>query len=87
MTAARFTRLLALALIPRLAFAQQDRYAPTVLQIAPTPRAATLANTAAARDIEAIFGNPAMVGVAAGTIAALGRFDAATQFTIASATS
>ncbi len=71
----------------RLAHAQADRYAPTVLQIAPTPRAATLANTTAARDIEAIFGNPAMVGVAPGTIVAVGRFDAATQLTIASATS
>ena len=56
-----------LALVPGVAQAQRDRYAPTVLQVAPTPRAATLASTAAARDIEAIFGNPAMVGVAAGT--------------------
>lgn len=67
--------------------AQADRYAPTVLQIAPTPRAATLASTAAARDIEAIFGNPALVGVAAGTVVASGRFDAATHLTLASASS
>ena len=67
--------------------AQADRYAPTVLQIAPTPRAATLANTTAARDIEAIFGNPAMVGTAVGTVVASGRFDAATMLTLASASS
>lgn len=66
---------------------QADRYAPTVLQIAPTPRAATLASTTAARDIEAIFGNPAMIGTAIGTIASVGRFDAATHLTIASAAS
>src|SRR5512134_1182694 len=67
--------------------AQADRYAPTVLQVAPTPRAATLANTTAARDIEAIFGNPAMVGVAVGTVAAVGRYDAATHVTLASSSS
>jgi hypothetical protein len=67
--------------------AQADRYAPTVLQLAATPRAATLASTTAARDIEAIFGNPAMVGVAAGTVVGLGRFDAATQLTLASSAS
>jgi hypothetical protein len=69
------------------AAAQADRYAPTVLQIAPTPRAATMASTTAARDIEAIFGNPALVGVAAGTVAAVGRFDAATHVTLASSSS
>jgi hypothetical protein len=67
--------------------AQADRYAPTVLQIAPTPRAATFASNTAARDIEAIFSNPAMVGVAAGTVVAVGRFDAATHLTVASTTS
>lgn len=69
------------------AAAQADRYAPTVLQIAPTPRAATLASTTAARDIEAIFGNPALVGVAVGTVVASGRFDAATHLTLASSSS
>ena len=87
MRISRYSPLLALALVSRLAHGQPDRYAPTVLQLAPTPRAATLANTTAARDIEAIFGNPAMVGVATGTIAAVGRFDAATQLTMASSTS
>lgn len=75
----------ALVLIARIASAQADVYAPTVLQIAPTPRAATLANATAARDIEAIFANPAMVGTAVGTIVGAGRFDAATQLTLASA--
>jgi hypothetical protein len=67
--------------------AQADRYAPTVVQVAPTPRAATFGNTPAARDIEAIFTNPAMVGVAPGTIAAVGRFDAATHLTLATSSS
>ena len=67
--------------------AQADRYAPTVLQVAPTPRAATFASATAARDIEAIFGNPAMVGVAVGTVVGMGRFDAATQLTLASSAS
>lgn len=76
-----------IALFPLTVAAQADRYAPTVLQLAATPRAATLASTTAARDIEAIFGNPAMVGVAAGTVVGLGRFDAATQLTLASSAS
>jgi hypothetical protein len=73
--------------VPALSQAQADRYAPTVLQIAATPRAATMGTVTAARDIEAIFGNPAMIGVAAGTVAAMGRFDAATHFTLASSSS
>ena len=84
------TRILAgvtLIACPVLATAQADRYAPTVLQIAPTPRAATFAGTAAARDIEAIFGNPALVGVAPGTVVGLGRFEAATHLTLASSSS
>ena len=84
--AARWVRVAgSLFLLSTAAHAQADRYAPTVLQIAPTPRAATFANTTAARDIEAIFANPAMVGVAVGTIVGVGRFDAATQLTLASA--
>ena len=67
--------------------AQADRYAPTVLQVAPTPRAATLASITAARDIEAIFGNPAMVGVAVGTVAGMGRYAHATHLTLASSAS
>ena len=79
--------LVACMLVAVPAQAQRDTYAPTVLQIAPTPRAATFASTTAARDIEAIFSNPAMVGVAAGTVVAAGRFDAATHLTIASTAS
>jgi hypothetical protein len=74
-------------LLPLAAHAQADRYAPSVLQLAPTPRAATFGSTAVARDIEAIFGNPALLGVAPGTVAGVGRFDAATQLTIASSAS
>ena len=76
-----------IVLFPLAVAAQADRYAPTVLQLAATPRAATLASTTAARDIEAIFGNPAMVGVAPGTVAGAGRFDAATHLTLASSSS
>jgi len=72
---------------PLTAGAQYDLYAPTVVQLAPTPRAAVLGNTAAARDIEAIFGNPALVGVAAGTVAGFARYDASTLLSVASSTS
>jgi hypothetical protein len=73
--------------VSTVAQAQADRYAPTVLQIAPTPRTATFASNTAARDIEAIFSNPAMVGTAAGTVVGAGRYGAATQLTLASSTS
>jgi hypothetical protein len=76
-----------LVLGPGRAHGQADRYAPTVLQLAPTPRAATLASTTAGRDIEAIFGNPAMVGNAGGTVVASARFGRATQLTFASSSS
>ena len=89
MTAAqsRVRVVVCLLLMSTAAQGQADRYAPTVLQVAPTPRAATLANNTAARDIEAIFANPAMVGVATGTVVGVGRFDAATQLTVASSSS
>ena len=58
-----------IALMPTVTRAQADRYAPTVLQIAPTPRMSTFGSGTAARDIEAFFANPAMVGAAVGTIA------------------
>lgn len=76
-----------LVFLPLTVAAQADRYAPTVLQLAATPRAATFASTTAARDIEAIFGNPAMIGVASGTVVGVGRFDAATHLTLASSSS
>lgn len=74
-------------LVPAATLAQADRYAPTVLQLAPTPRSATFGSSAVARDIEAIFGNPALLGVAAGTVAGMGRFDAATHLALASSAS
>jgi hypothetical protein len=46
-----------------------------------------MGSVAAARDIEAIFGNPAMVGVASGTVAGFGRFDEATHLVLASSSS
>jgi len=71
----------------RIAHAQADRYAPTVLQLTATPRAATMGSVTAARDIEAVFGNPALVGVATGTVAGFSRFAAATHLVMASSSS
>jgi hypothetical protein len=76
-----------LLLTPLIAQAQADRYAPVVLQLAATPRAAVLGNVAGARDIEAIFGNPAMVGAVGGTVSGLARYGAATLLGIASSSS
>ena len=76
-----------LACAPTLVAAQEDGYAPIVLQLPATPRAAVLGNVVGARDIEAIFGNPAMIGVAAGTVAGFARYDAATLLSLASGSS
>lgn len=86
-TACSFLLAVVSAHIPGDAQAQADRYAPTVLQIASTPRAATFGSVAAVRDIEAIFGNPSLVGIAPGTIVGVGRFQAATHLTVASSSS
>lgn len=77
----------AIAALPAVLEAQADRYAPVVLHLPATPRSAVFGNVAAARDIEAIFGNPALVGAAAGTVAGMARYDAATLLVIASASS
>jgi hypothetical protein len=76
-----------LPLVPAVVTAQADRYAPIVLQLAATPRAAVLGNVAAARDIEAIFGNPAMLGVVGGTVTGFARYGAATLLSVASSNS
>lgn len=73
--------------VPAALHAQADRYAPVILQLAPTPRAAVLGATMATRDIDALFGNPALVGVVSGSVAGGARYDAATLLTIASAAS
>ena len=75
------------AMAPISAKAQADKYAPTVLQIAPTPRAATFGSVAAARDIEGVFSNPAMMLVASGTVVGFGRYESATHLVLASAAS
>jgi hypothetical protein len=72
---------------PALAAAQADQYAPVVLHLAPTPRAAVMGSTVGLRDIEAFLGNPALAGVVAGTVASLARYDAATLLTLASSSS
>ena len=76
-----------LAFTPFLAQAQADRYAPTVLQLPATPRAATQGALTGGRDVESIFGNPAMVGFANGTVLGLGRYEAATHLSLASSSS
>lgn len=76
-----------MAVLPASATAQADRYAPTVLQLPATPRAATQAALAGSRDVEAIFGNPAMVGYATGTVVSFGRYEAATHLSLASSSS
>ncbi len=79
--------LAALAMPGGVVRAQADRYAPVVLQLPATPRAAVLGATTAARDIEAIFSNPAMIGVASGTVVGGARYEAATLLSLASASS
>ncbi len=74
-------------LLPARAQGQADRYAPTVLQLPATPRAATQGALAGARDVESIFGNPAQVGFATGTVVGFGRYEAATHLSLASASS
>jgi hypothetical protein len=74
-------------LSPVAAQGQADRYAPTVLQLPATPRAATQGAVAGSRDVESIFGNPAMVGYATGTVVGFGRYDAATHLSLANASS
>lgn len=62
-----------LASVP--AAAQEENYAPLVLQLPATARATGLGGAVVAvRDVDAIFGNPALVGVASGTTISLTRF-------------
>lgn len=54
---------LALAVPCRSAHAQRDRYAPLVLQLPASARTMAMGGvTAATRDVDAVFGNPALVG-------------------------
>jgi len=66
---------------------QADRYAPVVLHLAPTPRAAVLGNGPGVRDIESFLANPALAGQVAGTVAGMARYSAATLLTLASSSS
>lgn len=55
--------------------AQDENYAPLVLQLPATARATGLGGAVVAvRDIDAIFANPALVGVISGTAISLTRF-------------
>jgi hypothetical protein len=83
------SRLLACAaLLPAAPLsAQSDRYAPVVLQLPATPRAAVLGAGPGMRDIETIFSNPALVGISAGTVVGVARYEAGTLVSMASATS
>lgn len=81
--------LMALSAIAPTVSAQEDRYAPIVLQLPASSRATGLGGAATAvRDVEAIFANPALLGTVAGTAVGFGRFgSAATLATLASSTS
>jgi hypothetical protein len=79
--------MVVICLAGRGAAAQADRYAPIVSQLPATPRASVLGTVAGARDIEAIFGNPALVGTASGIVAGTARYGEATLLSIASASS
>jgi hypothetical protein len=83
------SRLLACAalLVAAPLSAQSDRYAPVVLQLPATPRAAVLGAGPGMRDIETLFSNPARVGISAGTVAGVARYEAGTLVSMASATS
>jgi len=72
------------AVVPLTVPAQTESYAPIVLQLAPSPRAAVLGTTAGVRDIDAVFGNPALAGSVTGTLAAFAQYDAARMLTLAS---
>jgi hypothetical protein len=67
--------------------AQSDRYAPVVVQLPATPRASVLGAGPGMRDIETIFSNPALVGITAGTVVGLARYQAGTMLSMASAAS
>ncbi|HSA55034.1 MAG TPA: hypothetical protein VLE53_04985 [Gemmatimonadaceae bacterium] len=55
--------------------AQREQYAPLVLQLPATARGAGLGGASVAvRDLDAIFANPALTGVASGTAMSLARF-------------
>ena len=67
--------LLALALSSVPAAAQEERYAPLILQLPASARAAGLGGAVVAlRDIDAIFGNPALAGTMTGATLSLARF-------------
>jgi len=68
--------LLALAAVwPSQALAQREHHAPILLQLPVTARSMAMGGlTAATRDVEAVFGNPALVGGANALSVTLGRY-------------
>jgi hypothetical protein len=64
--------------------AQRDKYAPIVLQIPAGARLTGLGGAfVAVRDIESVFGNPALVGTATGTVTSFERYRGSTAGTLA----
>jgi len=60
---------------PQRLQAQQERYAPILLQLPVTARTMAMGGlTAATRDVESVFGNPAQVGGANALSVTLGRY-------------
>jgi len=67
--------LAALSVVAPGAQAQRERYAPLVLQLPVTARTMALGGLSmATRDVEAVFGNPALVGGANAMSLSLGRY-------------
>jgi hypothetical protein len=71
----RRTTVALLLVLPAVALAQREPYAPLVLQVPATPRITGLGGAVTAvREVDAIFANPALVGVAGGTAVSYARF-------------
>ncbi|HEX9563715.1 MAG TPA: hypothetical protein VF981_07080 [Gemmatimonadaceae bacterium] len=83
----RRAMLIAALAVPVAGVSAQERYSPVVLHLSPTPRAAVLGSNPGVRDVEALFSNPALAGLVAGTVAGITRYDAASLITLASAAS
>jgi hypothetical protein len=76
MTARRHTATaMLLVALPATALAQREPFAPLVLLVPATPRITGLGGAVTAvREVDAIFANPALVGVASGTAVSYARF-------------
>ncbi len=75
LTGVMVLQLGALALVAGPAHAQRERYAPLVLQLPATARTMAMGGlSVGTRDVEAVFGNPALVGGSSAFSLSLGRY-------------